>query len=74
MKQQNYKSEYDNYEIIINKLSGLLKENNLILIENTRKNGNFDSNKKKIERVLGNMKCSELRKYSELLEMLLKIE
>lgn len=74
MKEKIYKSEYDNYEILINKLSKLLEENNLILIENTRKHRNFGANRGKIEQVVGNLKCSELRRYSEILEMLLTIE
>ena len=65
-----YKREYDNYSIIINKLSCLLEENNLILIEKTRK-GKFNPSRKNIEKIFGDLKYSELEQYSELLDNIL---
>lgn len=65
-----YKKEYDNYSIIINKLSSLLEENNLILIEKTRK-GKFNPSRKNIEKIFGDLKYSELEQYSELLDNIL---
>ena len=65
-----YKREYDNYSIIINKLSSLLEENNLILVEKTRK-GKFNPSRKNIEKIFGDLKYSELEQYSELLDNIL---
>ena len=65
-----YKREYDNYSIIINKLSSLLEENNLILVEKTRK-GKFNPSRRNIEKIFGDLKYSELEQYSELLDNIL---
>lgn len=69
-KMQTYKKEYDNYNIIINKLSSLLEKNNLILINNT-KSWKANPSRKNIEKIFGDLKYSELEEYSELLDNIL---
>lgn len=69
--KKNYKKEYDNYNIIINKLTHLLESNELVLIKNTRKAKTENSNRQKIEKLFGDMKCAELEMYYELLELIL---
>ena len=70
-KTSIYKSSYDNYEIIINKLSRLLEKNGYVLIKNTRETPSFNTNRKHIEKVMGDLKYSELHEYLELLGYIL---
>lgn len=71
MRKNQYKKEYDNYQIIINKLARLLEDNELVLIKNTRGTSSLNSNRQKIEKVFGDLKCAELETYHELLELIL---
>lgn len=54
------KKEYDNYEIMINKLSRLLDNKGFVIIQNTRPKSSFNANRNCIEKVLGDMRYSEL--------------
>jgi hypothetical protein len=68
------KKEYGNYEILINKLSKMLERKGFVIIQNTRETPSFNTNRKHIERVLGDMKYSELQEYYCMLSYILDEE
>ena len=74
MKEKYYKPNYDNYEIIVNKLTQLIVDNGLVLIKNNRPKPNIGTTRSGVDKILGNLKTSELQRYKELLESLLAIE
>lgn len=74
MKEKYYKPNYDNYEIIVNKLTQLIVDNGLVLIKNNRPKPNAGATRSGVDKILGNLKTSELQRYKELLESLLAIE
>ena len=67
------KKEYDNYEILINRLSKMLEQKGFIIIKNTRGNTNasLNSNRSSIDKLLGDMKYSELNDYVSILNNIL---
>ena len=66
-----YKKTYNNYDIVVNKLTCLLEEKNLIIVEKKNNKNTLMKNRRVVERVFGDLKYRELEDYYELLKLIL---
>ncbi len=74
MKKIIFKNSTNHYENLVNRLSRLIEKSGYVLVKNTRGTPCFNTNQRNVERILGDLKYSELNEYSELLSSILDKE
>lgn len=67
------KKEYDNYEILLNKMTKLLDKNGFAIVKSNQNPRTSNSSRVNLEKVLGDMQCSELTEYYQILQNILDI-